>query len=518
MPRRMHAIVNCRVSSVEQLQNNSLNRQREAVLKAAQELEVSIPDDGWWSGNVSSKRGTNIDRDDLNEMLDRCKKDKSIKYVIVDEPDRFMRSIDEAAYFEVSFRKLGVTVWYASDPELNTGNLASKLLKFTKYLSAEGSNEERQHKSIEGHAKALREGRYTFHPKAGYRKGYQNGIPEIDEVRGPALREVLVRIATKLVTPTQGLIELNKSDYANTRAPLKMDKFRSIATDPFYAGILQIGKQVKTRNENGLHEPLITKAQHLELIKIMDDKKKTQTGPRKNGNPRFPLSNMVSCGLCTDKSNGRYVGFEHGNGRNKALVYEKYRCRACKRYLTRQQLHSKVKYHLKQTSISQKGTNALMAELKYVWKISEGQSEQEAVRIRYKISALQDAIRNHVEAATDPSRASIREDILDSIAAKKSEVSELESRLDTITSNAEADKEQFLKFALEFADNLGSNFFELSKENRLKCKQLIFPDGFYLDAKNKVYTPRISPIYSLATKKKDTEVSNKSQMVRVRRL
>ena len=98
------AIALCRVSSLEQLENNSLNRQREAVLKAAADLNVKIPEDAWWSGSVSSKRGTNLARKDLNEITDRVKKDKRFKFIIVDEPDRFMRSIDEAAYFEVHFR------------------------------------------------------------------------------------------------------------------------------------------------------------------------------------------------------------------------------------------------------------------------------------------------------------------------------------------------------------------------------------------------------------------------------
>jgi len=156
MTKQTLALALCRVSSVEQLENNSLNRQRDAVFRAAQELNVVIPNNGWWSGSVSSKRGTNVNRKDLNEMIVRCKNDKRIRFVIVDEPDRFMRSIDEAAFFEVTFRELGVTVWYASDPELNKGDLASKLLKFTKYLSAEGSNEERQRKSCRKFLSLLR--------------------------------------------------------------------------------------------------------------------------------------------------------------------------------------------------------------------------------------------------------------------------------------------------------------------------------------------------------------------------
>lgn len=239
MPKQVLAIALCRVSSIEQLENNSLNRQREAVLKAAEELSVTIPDDGWWSGSVSSKRGTNVERRDLQEMIDRCKREKRIKYVIVDEPDRFMRSIDEAAYFEVTFRQLGVTVWYASDPELNKGDLASKLLKFTKYLSAEGSNEERQNKSIAGQTKALLEGRYPFSPKPGYKRGYERGIQEKRQPHADILRSCFLDILARKMTPTQALIKFNKSDFfAGGKAQYKMDKFRKIVTDPFYAGIV----------------------------------------------------------------------------------------------------------------------------------------------------------------------------------------------------------------------------------------------------------------------------------------
>lgn len=289
MPRQTHAIALCRVSSSEQLENNSLNRQRDAVMKAAQELDASIPDDYWWSGSVSSKRGTNLNREDLLWALELCKKDKSIKFVIVDEPDRFMRSINEAAYFEVSFSMLGVTVWYASDPQLNKGDLPSKLLKFTKYLSAEGSNEERQNKSIAGQTKALVEGRYPFSPKPGYKKGYEAGIQELHEVRAPILKAILEDIAAKRVTPTEALIRLNASQFMKSHSPYKMDKFRIIVIDPFYAGIVEVRKQVNVRNEKGLHQPLITKDQHRELLEIMENKKKTQSGPRKKRQSKISI-------------------------------------------------------------------------------------------------------------------------------------------------------------------------------------------------------------------------------------
>lgn len=519
MYQQHQAIAVCRVSTPEQLENNSLNRQEEAVLRAAKELSVTIPQDGWWSGNVSSLRGKNVNRKDLNQMIDRCKKDKRIKYVIVDEPDRFMRSIDEAAFFEVTFRQLGVTVWYASDPELNAGTLASKLLKFTKYLSAEGSNEERQHKSIAGNAKLLREGKYPFPPKPGYMRGKIKSIPEMHPAKGPALKRVMIRIATKQVTPSQGLVELNNSEFMKDgHSRYKMDKFRAILTEPFYAGIIHIDKQIKVHNENGLHEALITKDQHLALVEIMSNKKKNQNGPRKNGNPEYPLSNHVTCEPCIKQRNCRYVGFTHSNGKGVHFYY-KYRCRAaCKRYITREELHTAVRKLFK--PISKEQQQVFMDALNTVWKERERDAIHEANRIKQKIIVLKQTVAQHVNAATDPTNIKIKNDILAQIEDNKQLIIHLEEELLKLKTIADENKDKFLDFAFDFINNIGSSFldYNLSAEHRMRCKLILFPAGFYLDAENKVYTPQISPIYGLASNKKDLPKLEKSLLVRVQGL
>lgn len=518
MSRQEFAITTCRVSSVEQLQSNSLNRQQRAVVTAASELGVVIPDDGQWSGSVSSKAGTNIHRKDLHEMLEYCRKNKAVKYLIVDEVDRFMRSVKELFYYEVEFEKLGVKVWYATQPDLNSDDHTAKLLKAIEVFKAEGTNVERQNKSIKGQTDALKEGRYPFAPKPGYRRGYETAVQEIDSARGPILRKILEKIAVHLVTPSQGLVELNNSEFVTGRSPYKMDKFRQIITDPFYAGILEIDKQVKVRNENGLHVPLITKEQHYELVKIMSGKPKNQSGPRKNGNPKYPLSNLVTCKNCLDSGNGRFVGLDLHNGKNRAKIYEKYRCRACKRYLTKQDVHSQVERQFEKNPLTKEGMEVFIKSLCIVWKENEGQAVQETVRIQHQIKSLERSVEQKVEAVTDPSNASIKDDILASIEKKKSDITKLEKRLEELKSDAEEDWEEFLRYAYGFVDNMGRKFLETSKENRLRCKQIVFPAGFYVDANKKVYTPEISPLITLAAKKKSTEVLKNSQMVRVRGL
>lgn len=519
MSSEVLAITSCRVSSDEQLKNNSLKRQGEAVAEAAKRLDAFIPADGQWSGSVSSKRGNNIDRKDIRQMLDYCTSHPRVKYLIVDEPDRFMRSIDEAIFIEMQFRQKGVRVWYASDDSLNSDDMTAKLMKFMKYFVAEGSNEERQRKSINGQVKALQEGRYTFAPKPGYVKGTVSGVHEIDPVKGPALRKILIDVAYGRLSPSRGLVELNKGAFMSSGHSLyRMDKFRKIATDGYYAGIVEIDKQVKVRNVNGLHEPLISLEEHQMLVNIFSGKQKNQKGPRKNGNPLFPVSNKVTCDSCKSATNGRFVGLELHNGKDSGRLYRKYRCRSCKRYISSDIMHDEVRKQFSSLSMASEGYKAVLEALDAVWAREELQSKQDMQRLEQRIGNLKKSINSKALAAIDPSNAVIKDEIIAEVAKNKDTLTELEKQYESLQLSRQNDRGEFMEFAYQFIENIGDNFLNtdiVSPENRDRCKQIIFPDGFYLNADNQVYTPRISELYRLAAKKKDTEVSDNSLMVRV---
>lgn len=518
MSKQLLAIANCRVSSDDQLKNNSLTRQKEAILRAAESLGVAIPNDGWWSGSVSSKSGQNIFRKDIKEMLRYCETHRGVKFLIIDEPDRFMRSIDEAMYFEMQFKLAGVKVYYASDKDLNNEDMTAKLMKFMKYFVAEGSNEERQRKSVSGHVSALRDGRWPFQPPAGYKKGYISSIPEIDQDRGEVLREALLSIVEYRATPTEALSTLNKSIFVKNRAKYKMDKFRKICTDPFYAGVVEMDKQVKFRNENGRHQALITIDQYNKIVDIFASKKKSQSGPRKNGNPDYPLSNIVHCKGCKDTSNGRYVGFKVNNGVNKERVYHKYRCRSCKKYFTREILHQNVSRFISEYQLTEYGRTHLISVLGEVWQQRKKQANQDKVNLGRNITALKSTIDKRVDAAIDPNNALIKSDLLTRIEEEKHMLRDLERQYESFELNDTAEKERFIEFALEHAENMERHFLKLPKARLLKCKQMLFPAGFWIDHNKKVYTPEMSILTRLASTKKDLPNFEKSFMVRVRRL
>ncbi len=120
---------------------------------------------------------------------------------------------------------------------------------------------------------------------------------------------------------------------------------------------------------------------------------------------------------------------------------------------------------------------------------------------------------------TDPKFVSVRNDILDGIERKKKEVLEFEKELTRIEASAENDRDEFLEFAFQLIEKTGSNFLDpilVSQENRLRCKQILFPAGFCWDENKNVYTPEMSELYRLVTKKKSTEVLKDSHLVRVK--
>lgn len=528
--KKYWAITNCRVSSDEQLKNNSLNRQRASVLEAAKRLDVIIPKDGQWSGSVSSKRGRNYNRKDVREMLDYCKKHKLVKYLIIDEPDRFMRSIDEAFYWETEFReKVGVQIYYASDETLNGNDLLAKMSRFMKYFTAEGSNEERQRKSISGDTKAITEGRYPFHPKLGYKKGERPGIHVIAPEIGDLMKSILIRLSAGLISLPESLVEYNNSNYVRggKHCGYKMDKWRKIVTDPYYAGVVEMNRQVKARNEHGLHEPLITLEEHIRIVETVTRRKKNQAGPRKNGNPDFPLNTITLCENCYKKelksgrtgrhNRGKFVGFKHGNGRTDK-IYKRYRCRICGRSILRDELHSEVRELLSLLDFTAAGRRYLEDALNRVWKLEEESNIGQMSKLKNEISNIRRINNELIDKLAITDNPIVSQQIEERIEAKTKQIEEIESKIQTITDSQNENKQNFIDYALNFADNLGAHFFELDPSLVKEFKLLLFPDGFFVNSDNKVYTTKISPFYRLREIKKSSEDDNLNLMVRVKRL
>lgn len=160
-----------------------------------------------------------------------------------------------------------------------------------------------------------------------------SGIHAIDEPIARPLQQALKQIAHHEKTPTDALKWLMTTEFGKRRPRYKMDKFRQTACDPYYYGAVYLKGKLGVRNENGLHEPLITKAEHEAILRVFTRNPKDQQGQRPDKDIKYPLSNELTCITCetTDKQYPRFTSvpltngkYNHGKLRKKVSHYEKY--------------------------------------------------------------------------------------------------------------------------------------------------------------------------------------------------
>lgn len=511
------AIALCRVSTDEQLKNNSISRQQEAVRKTAEKHNLEII--RMWTESVSSKSGKNLNRKDLNEMLAFCKSNKQVKYVIADEPDRFMRSTDEGVWFIVEFRRIGVKVIF-SDEKLNRDDASAKLLRNLALYAGEVSNEERARKTKAGHEKAIRDGRYPFVPPLGYMRGKVRGVHEIDPTVGPLLRTQLIRIANGLVSPTVALQEYNRSvELAGLKkAPLKMDKWRLICTNPFYCGILEVHKIVDASNPNGLHEKLITKTQHEKILEAFNCKPKNQKGPNFAGNPLYPFNQMIThvgC-PCTKSKYNTFVGVTVKN--NQGKEYEKYRCRGCYMYISREEMRERIEDIISSLELTESGDRAVRDALTNVFEMEEGDITSRQTQLYSQRANAKKEAERVMGAFLDAREQTTKDYLEEKHKDLVGRIKKYEEEIDNLGNFEAMEIQRFVDFAFGFINNLVHNILSLPPKEMQLCKQLLFPDGFCVDNDGNVYTTKISPIYRLRQFKKDSSESSNSLMVRMKRL
>ncbi len=511
------AIALCRVSTDEQLKNNSLNRQAEAVETIAEKYKLEIVKT--WSGSVSSKSGKNLARKDLNEMLDYCKKNKQIRYVVVDEPDRFMRSLDEGLWYIVEFKRVGVRVLF-SDDKLNGEDATAKLMCSFGLFNGEISNEERARKTKHGHEKAIRDGRYTFVPPLGYIRGKVRGIPEIDPVIGPLLKAQLLRIANKLVSPTVALQDYNRSveTAGLKKAPLKMDKWRVICTNPFYCGVIEMNKIVKACNPDGLHEKLISKEQHERILEAFNRRPKNQKGPNFAGNPLYPFNQMIThvgC-PCTKSKYNTFVGVTVKN--NQGKEYEKYRCRGCYMYISREEMCERIEDIISSLELTESGDRAVKDALTNVFEMEEGDITSRQTQLYSQRANAKKEAERVMGAFLDAKEQTTKDYLEEKHKDLVGRIKKYEEEIDNLGNFEAMESQRFIDFAFDFINNLVHSILSLPPKEMQLCKQLLFPDGFCVDNDGNVYTTKISPIYRLRQFKKDSHESSNSLVVRMKRL
>ncbi len=498
-----YGIALCRVSTSKQkLEGNSLSAQEVRINRVASEL-FNCQIERTWSLDISSRKGKNFKRKDLQEMLAYCKQHKKINFLFVDEHDRYMRSVDEYYMWKGRFLyEAGVTLVIAAKPELALNpNSASMAIEFFGVWQGEASNEERITKTTEKMQARVAAGYFPGNVHTCYQKTIVRGLHEPLEPQWSLMQTAMRRILYEGYTIHQALAWLHQQKFVfGQNGVFDLNRFKRILLDPYYAGITKISTWDITGV--GLHKAMITVDEYEQLKVIITGVKKKFT-PQKH-NPNFQMSSITECVDCIQKERktGKFTGYRNHNGKQQPVrkYYERYMCRTCKLGLTKADLHNQMTAELKTKRMSQAAKEELKEAMRIVWERRNGDSSSLSERLQEKLTALVN--EKDVLVRTIGSNPALAEDIAQSVTKIKAEITDIENQL-VSTQNPDEDFNDFVEFSLEYVDDLNANWWELTPDRRERCKQLTFPGGIFITQDKKVSTPNSSAIYRYAGMKKE---------------
>lgn len=495
------AIALCRVSTKGQELDGNLEPQKENVEKAANVLGADLVK--IWALAVSSRKGKNVNRKDLLEMHDYCKRYRSVKYLIVDEVDRFMRSIDEYYWWKMEFKQIGVRLIHANRPDIDPDDDRAVFDELIDVYRAEQSNNERIKKTPEKMKSKLYAGYYPSNPHTGYKKSDTPGLHIPDEPNWSAMRKAFKAMAAGELDINEGLKQaltdgLRTKNYGPKAAggrKIDMYRWKNLMIDPYYCGkIVFANWELGEKDIEGLHQPMITREEHDILVALVKNKGKRFTVNRNN--PEFLMSNEADCARCvlSDCKHPRLVGYWQNNGASKGYKrYRRYRCRECDLGVRQEALHEQVTNELSDLLLTTEQREKLKEHAHKAWAAYEKERIERSRIALGNVAILKDKKSKLINSLVD--NPDYAEDIKEELEQIKNRIIEAEKAADE-AQDFEKDFDEFIGYAFDILDNLGDKWWKLDKETMRIYKQMLFPAGIQLLPDKKVYISKISPIYS----------------------
>jgi DNA invertase Pin-like site-specific DNA recombinase len=505
-----YGIALCRVSTSKQkLEGSSLSAQEVRINKVAKEL-FNSQIVRTWSLDISSRKGKNFKRKDLEEMLAYCKKQKRISFLFVDEHDRYMRSVDEYYMWKGRFLyEAGVTLVIAAKPELALNpNSASMAIEFFGVWQGEVSNEERITKTTDKMQAKVASGYFPGATHTCYQTTKVRGLHAPLEPQWSLIQTAMKRILYDGYNLHQALKWLQAQGFTlNGKSGLDMEKFKRMLVDPYYAGITKMSTW--DIEGVGLHKAMITREEYDRLKEIVTGVKKKFN--RQIHNPDFQMTSITDCEECTKlkRKYGKFVGYRNHNGKRQEVrkYYERYMCRSCKLGLTKADVHQQMSDKLKPLKTTKKVKDELKEAMRIVWERRNADASSLVDRLEQKLTALNEEKDNLVRSMG--SNPTLAEDIAESVCKIKAEIKDAEKELSTAKSTDE-DFNNFVNFSLNYVDDLNASWWDLTPDRRERCKQLTFPGGIFITKNKTVSTPLLSAIYRYENIKKEMAGSIKS--------
>lgn len=301
-----NALIYCRVSTEEQADKGlSLGVQEKLCQSHAKSNGLRViavyRDEG--------KSGTTLDRPALKDLLIKCKEDKSIGAVIVQETDRLARNTKDHLTIRAILRKAGVKLISVAQPMLDDspeGNMIDTILASVNQFQSDISGRKVRRALQE----KFNQGWWPGWAPLGYLNVTIGDDGDDQKARRIIVKDPqrwhLIQEAFKLyLTGNYSADEVNDILYRKglrSKSGTKVPHSIMVRTlkSPFYVGLMVW----KGQRKMGKHPPMISLPEHHRVLEIMDAHNLHACRRRKH---IFLLRGFVFCNMCGQ----RYTAERH---------------------------------------------------------------------------------------------------------------------------------------------------------------------------------------------------------------
>ena len=453
-----------RVSTKHQEENGgSLDDQKCRCERFARENGYTIK--GYFGGtHESAKTPGKL----IKEMITAVKKDRSVKYIIVNQADRFSRNAGQAINIINDLNAQGVIIVEALSGT-DTSTPEGVMMMQVKLSLAQWDNTNRTNKFVSGRKHCMESGVWVGKRPLGYNK------------EGKSINAKFTINATgKLIQKAfkwklQGVDNFRIMDRLSAMGlNVSKQKLHKILTNPFYAGKIQ-SKFTDGEIIDGKHPAIISWVEFLQVQEILSGR--TGVYKVKTETPRFPLKRHIRCA---------YDGlpFTAYTVKKKNIDYYKCNQPGCRNNISAKKVH-KLYEELLNTYDIPPVLLGMFREVVEQILLSNNQEQANAMSLLKKQkSELENKMK---KCKVSFGMGDIDEDVYtttieaiqERLAKIEVEIAKVKRNLSNLTSTADE--------VLATCCKLGSLWSDSELELSQKIQNLLFPSGILWDKENENY-------------------------------
>jgi site-specific DNA recombinase len=298
------AVVYARVSSKEQEKEGfSIPAQLKLLNEYAERHGLKVVE-SFTDSETAKKAG----RTNFLAMLDKVKKSKDIRVILVEKTDRLTRNFQDYVLIDELIQKLDIEVHMVKEGEVLSQKAKShtKLIHGIKVVLAKNFIDNLSEETAKGMMEKAAQGHWPSTAPYGYRNNKETRLVELDAEKAPYVKRAFELYASGNHT-LKGVIQtMHKEGYRfrpSTEKP-SVSNLHHILTSKFYTGHFVF----RGLHRVGHHTPIVS----MDTFNQVQRQLKAGNKPS-YGKPEIAFAHLITCGHCgcsvigDSKQQGRYI-------------------------------------------------------------------------------------------------------------------------------------------------------------------------------------------------------------------